>query len=130
LTPGSIDTSNECSQNRQWQTIIFAAEFGSQLGIKSSASKTRRISVSEFPSTTNLARVSEESLEVEQVLLSDRVRDNDAFMSAPGQDVPLDSIEEFSVQTNHFSAEYGRNSGFIAKSKERRRTRMDQLSVA
>jgi outer membrane receptor protein involved in Fe transport len=39
---------------------------------------------------------------------------NDAFMSAPAQDVPLDSIEEFSVQTNHFSAEYGRNSGFIA----------------
>ena len=35
-------------------------------------------------------------------------------MSAPAQDVPLDSIEEFSVQTNHFSAEYGRNSGFIA----------------
>jgi hypothetical protein len=35
-------------------------------------------------------------------------------MSAPAQDVPLDSIEEFNVQTNHFSAEYGRNSGFIA----------------
>jgi hypothetical protein len=30
--------------------------------------------------------------------------------SAPAQNVPLDSIEEFSVQTNHFSAG-GRNSG-------------------
>jgi hypothetical protein len=46
--------------------------------------------------------------------LLDGSENNDAFMSAPGQDVPLDSIEEFSVQTNHFSAEYGRNSGFIA----------------
>jgi hypothetical protein len=46
--------------------------------------------------------------------LLDGSENNDTFMSAPGQDVPLDSIEEFSVQTNHFSAEYGRNSGFIA----------------
>ena len=46
--------------------------------------------------------------------LLDGSENNDAFMSAPGQDVPLDSIEEFSVQTNHFSAEYGRNSGFTA----------------
>jgi hypothetical protein len=46
--------------------------------------------------------------------LLDGAENNDAFMSAPAQDVPLDSIEEFSVQTNHYSAEYGRNSGFIA----------------
>lgn len=46
--------------------------------------------------------------------LLDGGENNDAFMSAPALDVPLDSVEEFSVQTNHFSAEYGRNSGFIA----------------
>ena len=46
--------------------------------------------------------------------LLDGGENNDAFMSAPAMDVPLDSIEEFSVLTNHFSAEYGRNSGFIA----------------
>ena len=46
--------------------------------------------------------------------LLDGGENNEAFMSAPAQDVPLDSISEFSVQTNNFSAEYGRNSGFIA----------------
>jgi hypothetical protein len=46
--------------------------------------------------------------------LLDGGENNDAFMSAPAMDVPLDSIEEFIVQTNHFSAEYGRNSGFVA----------------
>jgi hypothetical protein len=46
--------------------------------------------------------------------LLDGSENNDTFMSAPAQDVPLDSIEEFNVQTNHFSAEYGRNSGFTA----------------
>ncbi len=46
--------------------------------------------------------------------LLDGGENNDAFMSAPAMDVPLDSIEEFSVQTGHFGAEYGRNSGFIA----------------
>ena len=46
--------------------------------------------------------------------LLDGSENNDTFMSAPGQNVPLDSIEEVSVQTNHSSAEYGRNSGFIA----------------
>ena len=46
--------------------------------------------------------------------LLDGGENNDAFMSAPALDVPLDSIEEFGVQTNQFSAEYGRNSGFIA----------------
>jgi len=46
--------------------------------------------------------------------LLDGAENNDTFMSAPAQDVPLDSIEEFNVQTNHYSAEYGRNSGFTA----------------
>ena len=46
--------------------------------------------------------------------LLDGSENNESFMSVPAQDVPLDSVEEFSVQTNHFSAEYGRNSGFIA----------------
>src|SRR5439155_19206346 len=46
--------------------------------------------------------------------LLDGSENNDTLMSAPAQNVPLDSIEEFNIQTNHFSAEYGRNSGFIA----------------
>ena len=46
--------------------------------------------------------------------LLDGSENNDSFMSAPAQDVPLDAIEEFSVQTNHYSAEFGRNSGFVA----------------
>jgi hypothetical protein len=46
--------------------------------------------------------------------LLDGSENNDTFMSAPAQDIPLDSIEEFSVQTNHYSAEFGRNSGFTA----------------
>lgn len=46
--------------------------------------------------------------------LLDGSGNNDTFMSAPAQDVPLDSIEEFSVQTNYYDAEYGRNSGFTA----------------
>src|SRR5437667_2532308 len=46
--------------------------------------------------------------------LLDGSENNDTLMSAPAENVPLDSIEEFNIQTNHFSAEYGRNSGFIA----------------
>jgi Carboxypeptidase regulatory-like domain/TonB dependent receptor len=46
--------------------------------------------------------------------LLDGAENNDIMMSAPAMDVPLDSIQEFNVQTNHFSAEYGRNSGFTA----------------
>ena len=46
--------------------------------------------------------------------LLDGAENNDTFMSAPAQDVPLDSIQEFNVQTNHYSAEYGRNSSFTA----------------
>jgi hypothetical protein len=39
---------------------------------------------------------------------------NDAFASGPGQAVPLDAVLEYRIQTNNFTAEYGRNSGFIA----------------
>lgn len=46
--------------------------------------------------------------------LLDGAENNDTFMSAPAQAVPLDSIEEFNVQTNHESAEYGRSSSFTA----------------
>jgi hypothetical protein len=46
--------------------------------------------------------------------LLDGSENNDTFMSAPAQDVPLDSIQEFNVQTNYYDAEYGRNSGFTA----------------
>jgi len=46
--------------------------------------------------------------------LLDGAENNDILMSAPAMDVPLDSIQEFNVQTNHFSAEYGRDSAFTA----------------
>jgi hypothetical protein len=38
---------------------------------------------------------------------------NDTFLGAPAQLVPLDAVQEFRVQTN-YTAEYGRNAGFIA----------------
>ena len=44
--------------------------------------------------------------------LLDGAENNEILMSAPAMDVPLDSIQEFNIQTNHFSAEYGRNSAF------------------
>jgi len=46
--------------------------------------------------------------------LLDGAENNDIMMSAPAMDIPLDSVQEFNVQANHFSAEYGRNSSFIA----------------
>jgi Carboxypeptidase regulatory-like domain/TonB dependent receptor len=46
--------------------------------------------------------------------LLDGAENNEIFMSVPALDVPLDSIEEFNVQTNHYSAESGRNSSFTA----------------
>jgi hypothetical protein len=46
--------------------------------------------------------------------LLDGAENNETVMSAPAQAVPLDSIDEFNVQTNHASAEYGRNSSFTA----------------
>jgi hypothetical protein len=46
--------------------------------------------------------------------LLDGSDNNDAFASGPGQAVPLDAVREYRIQTNNFTAEYGRNSGFIA----------------
>jgi hypothetical protein len=46
--------------------------------------------------------------------LLDGAENNDIMMSAPAMDIPLDSVQEFNIQTNHFSAEYGRNSSFTA----------------
>ena len=46
--------------------------------------------------------------------LLDGAEDNEIMMSAPAMDVSLDSIQEFNVQANNFSAEFGRNSGFTA----------------
>ena len=37
----------------------------------------------------------------------------DAYTSKVGQSVPLDSVQEFSVVSNNFSAEYGRASGGV-----------------
>ncbi|MBX7218733.1 MAG: TonB-dependent receptor [Blastocatellia bacterium] len=46
-------------------------------------------------------------------ILLDGADNNDNFSSAIGQNVPLDSVQEFSVVTGGFSAEYGRASGGI-----------------
>jgi len=46
--------------------------------------------------------------------LLDGSDNNDAFASGPGQAVPLDAVREYRIQTSNFTAEYGRNSGFIA----------------
>src|SRR6516164_7243268 len=42
--------------------------------------------------------------------LLDGSENNEISMSAPAMDVPLYSIQELNIQTNHFSAEYGRTS--------------------
>src|SRR6202049_4108463 len=46
-------------------------------------------------------------------LLLDGASNNDEFAGAIGQQVPLDSIQEFSVLTSNFTAEFGRASGGI-----------------
>ena len=46
--------------------------------------------------------------------LLDGSDNNDAFASGPGQAVPLDAVREYRIQTSSFTAEYGRNAGFIA----------------
>lgn len=46
-------------------------------------------------------------------VLLDGADNNDAFVATTGQQVPLDSVAEFTVLTSNFSAEYGRASGGI-----------------
>ncbi len=46
-------------------------------------------------------------------VLLDGSDNNDAFVAAVGQSVPLDSVQEFSVVSSSFSAEYGRASGGV-----------------
>jgi len=46
-------------------------------------------------------------------ILLDGAENVDAFTAQVGQQVPLDSVQEFSVLTNSFSAEFGRASGGV-----------------
>ena len=46
-------------------------------------------------------------------ILLDGSANNNEFDATVGQDVPLDSVQEFSVITNNFSAQYGRATGGI-----------------
>jgi hypothetical protein len=46
-------------------------------------------------------------------VLLDGSDNNDAFVAGVGQNVPLDSVGEFSIITNNFGAEYGRASGGV-----------------
>ncbi|MBV8514466.1 MAG: TonB-dependent receptor [Acidobacteria bacterium] len=46
-------------------------------------------------------------------ILLDGSENVDAFTSSVGQRVPLDSVQEFSVLTNNFTAEFGRASGGV-----------------
>ncbi len=46
-------------------------------------------------------------------ILLDGAGNNDEFGAAVGQSVPLDSVQEFSVLTNNFTAEYGRASAGV-----------------
>ena len=46
--------------------------------------------------------------------LLDGSANNEPYNSGPGQIVPLDAVQEYRLLTNNFTAEYGRNAGFIA----------------
>ena len=46
-------------------------------------------------------------------VLLDGSANNDDFDATVGQEVPLDSVQEFSVLTSNFSAQYGRASGGV-----------------
>jgi len=46
-------------------------------------------------------------------ILLDGSANNDDFTATVGQQVPLDSVQEFSVLTSNFSAQYGRASGGV-----------------
>ncbi len=46
-------------------------------------------------------------------VLLDGAANNDEFVAAVGQSIPLDAVQEFSVITNNFTAEYGRASAGI-----------------
>lgn len=46
-------------------------------------------------------------------ILLDGVPNNDEFTATVGQNVPLDSVQEFTLLTNNFTAEFGRASGGI-----------------
>jgi outer membrane receptor protein involved in Fe transport len=46
-------------------------------------------------------------------ILLDGASNNDEFAGAIGQQIPLDAVQEFSVLTSNFTAEYGRASGGI-----------------
>ncbi len=46
-------------------------------------------------------------------ILLDGSSNNDEFTASVGQSVPLDSVQEFSVLTNNFTAEYGRASSGV-----------------
>jgi hypothetical protein len=46
--------------------------------------------------------------------LLDGSDNNEAYDSGPGQIVPLDVVQEYRLLTNNYTAEYGRNIGFVA----------------
>jgi len=46
-------------------------------------------------------------------ILLDGAENVDTFTATVGQNVPLDAVQEFSVLTNNFSAEYGRGGGGV-----------------